>query len=482
MKNSRTNPEANVKEGHALIIGGSMGGLLAARVLSERFERVTILDRDSFPETPEHRNGVPQSRHAHGILAKGQEIIATLFPGIMQDLREAGATTEGTLVMVSPKGKLPIYTDEAEADGVWASRVLLEYHVRERLKAFHNVTFISQAEVTDLIAASDNRKIAGVKLRYRDHRAGPEHLYADLVVDVSGRHSNAPKWLEALGYDAPNEEVINSGLGYASRYYKKPENFPAEWAGILMNGRPPHNPRAGLILPIENDVWHVTLGGFAGNFPPTDEEGFMAWAKDLPDPSLYEAIRVAEPLTPIRGYRTPTNRLRRFEKLSRRPAGFIVMGDAVCAFNPIYGQGITTRALEVLALQEVLRTSSDATSGRFAQRVQKAVAKVVAAPWMVATGEDLRWQGVKLDGASAGFGTRLIHRYGDLFLSQALHDEALSATYQRMINMLEPPSALMNPSAVLRVLWGALRRKVTPADTALSAEAIQKLRARPAAS
>ena len=475
--------QKNAKENHALIIGGSMGGLLAARVLAERFQKVTILDRDSFPETPEHRNGVPQSHHAHGILARGQQIMAELFPGIIQELREAGATTEGSLVMVSPAGKLPLYEEDGE--GVWASRVLLEHHVRARLKALHNVTFISQAEVTDLITSPDKRRVTGVNIRYRKAQSGPEQLHADLVVDVSGRHSKAPAWLEALGYDALSEEVINSGLGYASRYYKKPENFPAEWAGILMNGRPPHNPKAGLILPIENDVWHVTLAGFAGNFPPTDEEGFMAWAKDLPDPSLYEAIRVAEPLTPIRGYRTPTNRLRRFEKLARRPAGFIVMGDAVCAFNPIYGQGITTRALEALALQEVLRTSSDATDETFARRVQKAVSKVVVAPWTVATGENLRWQGVQLDGAGADFGTKLIHRYGDLFLSQALHDKALSATYQRMINMLEPPSALMKPSAMLRVLRGtlrsAMRRNMTPSDTALSAEAIQSLQTRPAA-
>ncbi len=470
-----------VQQKHALIIGGSMGGLLAARVLAERFDKITILDRDTFPETPEHRNGVPQSRHAHGILMRGQEIIAELFPGIMQDLREAGATTQGPIVVVSPAGKLPIYEEDTE--GVWASRVLLEHHVRERLKETSNVTFISQAEVTGLIATPDKHRVMGAQVRYRDASQEVETLYADLVVDVSGRHSKAPTWLESLGYDAPPEEVINSGLGYASRYYKKPANFPSEWAGLLMNGRPPHNPRAGLILPIENGVWHVTVGGFAGHFPPTDENGFMAWAKDLPDPSLYEAIRVAEPLTPIRGYRTPTNRLRHFERLSRRPAGFIVMGDAVCAFNPIYGQGITTRALEALALQKVLRTSSDTTSERFARRVQQAVSKVVAAPWMVATGEDLRWQGVQLNGADAGLGKRLIHRYGDLFLKQALHDEFLSATFQRMINMMEPPSSLMKPSAVVRVLRGTLkdtlRREVTPADLALSTEAIQSLQARP---
>lgn len=356
--------------------------------------------------------------------------------------------------------------------------MLLEHHVRERLRAAHNVKILSQVEVTELITTPDNRRVTGVNLRHRDAQMDPDQHHADLVVDVSGRHSKAPEWLQSLGYDAPPEETINSGLGYASRFYQKPHDFPAEWAGLLINGRPPHNPRAGLILPVEHDRWHVTVAGFAGHYPPTDEQGFLAWAKALPDPSLFEAVRVAEPLTPIRGYRTPTNRLRRFEALSRRPAGFVVMGDAVCAFNPIYGQGITTRALETLAFKRVLQTTPDVTSEHFARRVQKAVAKVVAAPWMIATGEDLRWPGVQLNGARAGLGTRLIHRYSDLFLKQALHDKALSTTYQRMINMLEPPAALMRPGAALKVLSGTLRRKVASPGYALSAEAVQELRAR----
>lgn len=464
---------------HAIVIGGSMGGLLAARVLAERFGQVTVLDRDVFPDVPEHRNGVPQSRHAHGILVRGQQIVAELFPGIMQDLREAGATTQGSLAIVSPAGKLPLY--EMDIDGAWVSRVLLEHHVRERLKAVHNVRIISQVEVTELIATPDKRRVTGVWLRHRNAKDEPEQQHADLVVDLSGRTSKAPEWLEALGFERPPEETINSGLGYASRFYKKPENFPAEWAGLLVNGQPPHNPRAGLILPVEHDTWHVTVAGFAGNHPPTDEAGFMAWAEALPDPSLFEAIRVAEPLTPIRGYRTPTNRLRRFEALSSRPAGFVVMGDAVCAFNPIYGQGISTRALEALALRQVLQRTPDVTSERFAHQAQRAVAKVVAAPWMIATGEDLRWPGVELNGAKAGLGTRFIHHYSDLFLKQALHDKALSDTYQRMINMLEPPAALMRPGSVVRVLAGVLRQRVSAPSFALSAEAIRNLQARPAA-
>ena len=465
-----------IPQSRALVIGGSMGGLLAARVLAERFGQVTVLDRDAFPDLPEHRSGVPQSRHAHGILVRGQQIIAELFPGIMPELRAAGATTQGSLAIVSPAGKLPMY--EMGTDGVWVSRMLLEHHVRERLRATHNVKIVSQTEVTELIATPDKRRVVGVRVRDRDGRGGPEQYDANLVIDLSGRTSKAPEWLEALGYDAPPEETINSGLGYASRFYRKPENFPAEWAGLLVNGRPPHNPRVGLILPVEHDQWHVTVGGSAGHFPPIDEAGFLAWAAALPDPSLYEAIRVAEPLTPIRGYRVPTNRLRRFERLSRRPAGFAVMGDAVCAFNPIYGQGVTTRALEALALRQVLRRTPGVTSERFARQVQRAVAKVVAAPWMIATGEDLRWQGVELNGAKAGLGTRLIHRYSDVFLKQALHDEALSSTYQRMINMLEPPAALMKLDSVLRVFAGIPRRHAVPPGLALSAEAVQELRAR----
>ena len=139
-------------------------------------------------------------------------------------------------------------------------------------------------------------------------------MYADLVVDASGRHSKALQWLTDLGYEAPRVETINSNLRYASRFYLKPERFPAKWQNLIINGRPP-NDRGGVMLSVDNGRWHVTLGGMGGKAPPIDEEGFLRWAQELADPSIYEAMRIAQPLTPIRGYGTPENHLRHFEMM-----------------------------------------------------------------------------------------------------------------------------------------------------------------------
>ena len=471
---------------HAVVIGGGMAGLLTARVLTDYFEQVTIIDRDTFPDVADHRKGVPQSHHAHALLARGQDIINTLFPGIMDELRAGGALSAYGVIpvaVVTAAGKLPLKKEDSEF--LAFSRFFLEWHVRQRLATRVEVRFLTNCEVTDLLSTPDQKRVTGVRLHQPYGDEGTHSLRADLVVDASGRYSKAPEWLVNLGYEPPPEESINSGIGYASRFYTKPIDFPADWQGIIINGRPPHNPRAGLILPIEHERWHVTLGGFAGNYPPTDEVGFLQWARDLSDPSIYEAIRVAEPITPIRGYRTPQNRLRHFEQLERWPTGFIATGDAVCAFNPIYGQGMTTSALDALVLDDCLRHQQRSSKPGFERRFQKQLAKTIAAPWLIATGEDLRWHGVALSGVRPRIGLGFLHRYMDLVLQRACFDTTVSHAYMAVLGMLAPPQSLMKPHILLRVLWGALKtnegdtsNQANPAQFALSPEAIAILRAR----
>jgi 2-polyprenyl-6-methoxyphenol hydroxylase-like FAD-dependent oxidoreductase len=472
---------------HAIVIGGSIGGLLAAQVLADFYERVTIIDRDRFPEAPEHRKGVPQSHHAHALLARGQQIIEQLFPGILHDLRADGAHTATNVVpvaLISPAGRLPV---GPVPEYMAFSRVLLEWHVRQRVRRRPGVAVISECDVTGLLAAPDRTRVRGVQLRPRGDSA-PAELEADLVVDASGRGSRAPEWLAELGYEAPSEELITSGLGYASRFYARPADFPAEWQGLIVNGRAPDNPRAGLILPIEHGRWHVTVGGFAGHHPPNDEQGFLEWARGLPDPSLYEAIRVAEPLSPIRGYRTPENRLRHFDRLERWPAGLIVTGDAVAAFNPIYGQGMTARALDALALEAVLREQRDRPQPGFEQRFQRRLMAHLDPLWTIATAEDLRWPGVTITGARPRRSQGLIHRYMDLVLRQAVEDPLVTQAYTGVISLLVPPARLGQPDVLLRTLGGALRRALRPRGAqppqpryALSPDALADLRARPTA-
>ena len=440
----------------AIVIGGSMAGLLAARVLSDHYDEVVVLDRDVFPETSAHRAGVPQSHHAHGLLPRGIKIIARLFPGLLASLAKAGAfhARQGIPVLqITRAGKLPTAPLSGQGEYLAFSRVLLEWHVRAWLRDHAKVRFVPATDVTGLLTNEDHSAVTGVRVRARDG-SGDSVMLADLVVEASGRTSKLNAWLPALGYDPAPEESVNSDIGYASRFYRRPESFPAAWHGLIVNGQPPHNPRGGLILPIEHGNWHVTIGGFAGHYPPTDEAGFLDWARALPDPSLYEAIRVAQPLTPIRGYRTPNNTWRHFERLQRWPRGLMALGDAVCHYNPIYGQGMSVAALSAEALEASLGTSRPNLEHDF----QKALARVVAVPWQLATGEDLRWPGVRLTGARAPWTQGLKHAYGNLVLQQAVGDPVVADAFLDMVLNVRSPSVLARPGVLGRVLGGALIR------------------------
>jgi 2-polyprenyl-6-methoxyphenol hydroxylase-like FAD-dependent oxidoreductase len=471
---------------HALVIGGSLAGLFAARVLADYFDVVTIVDRDVFPVTPDHRKGVPQSYHAHGLLATAFPIIEQFFPGIMNDLRADGAATASNMVplaIVSPEGLLPL--PKKPGDLISFSRPLLEWHVRDRVSKRPEVRIISNTEVTGLLATQDRTRVTGIQVRERGQEGRTPILNADLIVDASGRHSQSPQWLVELGYDAPPIETINSSLRYASRFYAKPEQFSAEWQSLIVNGRPPHA-HAGLLLSVDHGRWHVTMGGVGGNVPPTDEEGFLQWAYDLPDPSIYEALRIAQPLTPIRGYGTPENHLRHFERLQCWPSGFIVTGDAVCAFNPIYGQGMTVSAMDATTLQRCLQEQQRSPRASFEQYFQQQLAGTVADAWFLATNQDLRWPGVSLKGARPNPALRLQHRYMDLVLYSAIVDSEIAQAYFNVLTLANPPRSLVQPRMFACVLTVACKRTVKrlfgredKPGFALSPEVLAALRAQP---
>jgi 2-polyprenyl-6-methoxyphenol hydroxylase-like FAD-dependent oxidoreductase len=454
---AKTNPPSD-GSGHALVIGGSMAGLLTARVLSERFGRVTIVERDRFPEGPEFRKGVPQSRHLHAFMIRGRMISDRLFPGLSEELEEAGAVpldSANDFEWLTPAGFAPRFPSGLPL--LMSSRDLLEWTVRKRVAALPKVNFLEKTDVTGLLPTLEGESVAAVKLRSRaakDAAESQEPLRAELVVDASGRNSNASKWLKALGYTPPEETYINSHLGYASRVYRRPEWFDGDWKGLNVQATPPEVTRGGVLLPLEGDRWMVTLSGLGGDYPPTDEEGFMDFARSLRTSLLYEAIKDAEPISAISGYRDTENRRRHYEKLARQPDNFLVTGDAACAFNPVYAQGMTTAALGAEVLEECLRESHDLTG--FSKHFQKRLAKATAGSWLLATGEDFRVQGV--EGGKANFATHLTHRYMDRVLALSLQDIEVRQTFLEVFHMLKAPTALFGPSIALKVLRGATRR------------------------
>jgi len=274
------------------------------------------------------------------------------------------------------------------------------------------------------------------------------------VVDASGRPSRAPRWLKDLGYEPPQESVIDAHLGYTSRLYRIPKGFEPGWKGAYVQLAPPEHTRGGALLPIEGGRWMVTLAGTGGDYPPTDERGFLGFARSLRTPILYDALKGAEPLSQISGYRATENRIRRYEELSRQPHNFVVAGDALCTFNPVYGQGMTVAALGAEVLEACLEERRDGDLVGLSNRFQRKVAKVNGPAWAMATAQDLRVPGVI--GGSPGLVERLMGRYMDVAVELSTESERVRLTLLEAMNMLKPPSALFVPAVALKVLRGAL--------------------------
>jgi 2-polyprenyl-6-methoxyphenol hydroxylase-like FAD-dependent oxidoreductase len=450
---------------HAIVIGGSMAGLLAARVLVEFFDRVTIVDRDRLPAQPAFRDGVPQSRHLHALLRRGLDVIEDLFPGFESDLVAAG----GVPLKGSDFLRMSAAGWASRFDGpplVAATRELIEWSVRARVEQLPKVVFLDQHEVTGLVATPDGSTAIGVTLRSRGARVQLSDLHADLVVDASGRNSKAPEWLESLGFPRPDETVIDSFLGYASRLYSPTADFQADWKVLMIGDKPPHMPRAGVLSPIDGNRWMVTLAGYGRDYPPTDEAGFLEFAATLRSDILYRTIKDAQPLSGIRGFRGTRNQRRHYESLARRPERFVVIGDAACAFNPVYGQGMSAAANTALALMETFSEQAAAAGlddlTGLATRVQRKVAAASQAAWIIATGADVRYP--TTEGRQPAFADRVMHAYLDRVIEVSMRDARVNGAFLRVVHLLEEPKALFKPAVVLRTLTGS-RAPIVEAPT-----------------
>jgi 2-polyprenyl-6-methoxyphenol hydroxylase-like FAD-dependent oxidoreductase len=461
---------------HAVVVGAGMAGLLAAQVLASHFEQVSVVDRDRFPDQPGFRRGVPQSRHLHVLLGRGLECLEELLPGFEADLAAAGApVVEGSeSLWLNAAGWCRRYPSPIRLLG--ASRELIEWQVRTRVTAQANVQVLEGCEAIGLLTDPSRDAVTGVRLRSRDGHAeqtGPAtDVAADLVVDASGRQSRAPQWLAALGYPPPTETSINSHLGYASRQYEIPAGFQTDWRMLVINAKPPVNACTGALVPIEGGRWMVALIGAGRDYPPSDEAGFLEFARGLRSPLLYETIKDAKPASPIYSFRNTDNRRRHFERMRRWPERFVVIGDASCTFNPIYGQGMTVAAMTAVVLDHILtkhrRRSDTGPFGR-AKQLQRQLAKSNAGAWTMATTEDLRYpwtEGARLDPA-----TRIMHRYANRVLEVANGNPKVNSAFVNVVNLRHPPTSLFHPRVLLPVLARHRAPPVTDPPTTHHADA-----------
>lgn len=447
--------------GAAVVIGASIGGLLAARALAEHYGQVLLLERDTLPAAGGHRKGTPQSRHAHAVLVRGLAVIEGYFPGLTAALVAQGAdygdVSQNARWFHEGAHHRPAVSGH---HAINVSRPLLEATVRARLRELPNVQLVDGCDVLGLLTTPDAARVSGVRVIRRRADSAEESLAADLVVDASGRGSRSAAWLEALGYARPVEDVVQIGVTYTSCEYRRRAEQRAGPVALIVAASP-EQPRGGVLLSQEGDRWILTAAGYLGAQAPLTHAGLLEYVGGMAVPALYEVLKDAEPVSEPVAYKIPSNLRRRYERLARFPQGFLVFGDALCSFNPIYAQGMSVAALEAEALGACLEQGED----DLAQRFFAQAAAIIDPPWATAVGNDLRFPEVA--GPRTAM-TRLIAWYLGKLHHAAHHDAELSLAFLKVANLLEPPPSLLRPGIAWRVLRGNLwaRRGTPPANAA----------------
>lgn len=430
---------------HAVVLGASLAGLTHAVPLARRFDRVTIVDRDLVPEGPEGRRGVPQGAHVHLLVPGGMQRLEALLPGVLEDLAARGAH-----LIASPEwhfrmggGRLALQDPDLRITG--ATRPLIEATVRDRVLALDGVELLDGWSARELTTTDDRRRVTGVRVRSVPDPDEVRTLDADLVVDTTGRGSPAPRWLADLGHRAPDEDRLVVDVHYVSRQFRRD---PRDLDGCrhALVDVPPGQSRGGVALAVEDDRWLVSLVGMVGERPPADLPGFVAYAASLWADDLHEIVAGATPVGEASHHAFPAFSWHRYDMLDALPEGFAVSGDAVCSFDPRFGQGMTVAITEATELGRVLdRHGLD----RVGERLLAASLPTVQDAWDLATGSDLAHPDVDGQRTSAWEQTSA---YLQQLLPAAHHDPAVAAAFVRVVGMLDRPDALMHPDIRRRVL------------------------------
>ncbi|MFD6396527.1 FAD-dependent oxidoreductase [Nocardia sp. NPDC060249] len=434
---------------HAVVLGASMAGLLAARVLSDSYDRVTVVERDRLDGGDTTRRGVPQGKHVHALLPSGSQALERLFPGLLDELVGAGTKVieDYTDFYFSIAGHRLSPAVEPEVATYLPTRPHLEGRVRDRVRVLPNVRFAGGNDVVGLVA--DEAGITGVRIISRTAGSAEEVLPADLVVDAMGRGTRTPAWLAELGYEMPTEDRVSVHIGYSSVALRlRPGSEPET---LVLIGPAPDRPIGMALFATEDDTWLFTATGYRDHHPGTSFGELVEFVAPFAPPHVLDALRAAQPLSPVSTYRYDANRRRRYDRVSRFPRGLIALGDALCGFNPIYAQGMSVAALQAMALRECLRTGGDDMERRYFR--DSAVPVDVA--WQLAVGADLTQPLVE---GTRTLRIRLVNAYVRRLLEVGRHDPVVAARFLRVSALLDPPAWLLRPGTLARVSVGMRRR------------------------
>lgn len=435
----------------AVVIGGSIAGLLTGQALSAAFDEVVVIDRDNLDTTSSGvRRGVPQARHPHTLLRRGEQILNTLFPGITDNLIRHGAVVMpmDRVWWWQHRGYRAAVPDAAPL--ISCSRPLLEFLVREHVGG-NGVVELRTGETVDLVGSDG--AVSGVCVR--DPSGGSTVINADLVVDCSGRRSRADHWLTELGYPSPDVQVVQSDVRYTTRVFHRSTSVRTDGAaGYFVISDPQAKRRFGTAMPIEGDRWIITLAGLHGEGAPTDLAGYLTWAQTLPTAKIASIIEDERPIGAAVRHRLPGSEWRLFQRLAAHPRGFVCVGDSVCSLNALYGQGMTSAAVQVVALQQAL-ARSDVMDPEFARTFYRLSARAVSPAWTTATGADFVYPETR---GHRPWPTKMINRYVTQCVVAGQHDPTIATRLWDVANMVKSPASLLSPSALARMVRNSGRR------------------------
>ena len=431
----------------AVVTGAGMGGLTAARVLADHFERVLVLERDALPADALDRHGVPQGRHVHALLAGGQRALSELFPGFEQRLEGAGAVRlrVGLDIRVDRPGYDPFPQRDLGFDAYAMSRPLVELTVRRCVQEKSSIELRTGCQVQGLVTSPDGAAVTGV--RYTSPNGTAETVDADLVMDASGRGTPTLEALEAMGRAVPTETTIGVDLGYASAVFEIPDDAPKDWKGAFCLPGAGRASRGSLMLPLEGHRWIATVGGRHGDQPPGDELAFMEYAKALRTQTIYNAIKQAKRLGEIARFRFNESVQRHYQRLEHFPRGVLPIGDAICRFNPIYGQGMSVAAQEAVALRQLL--ARRVPLAELAREYFTEVARIVDTPWAQAAIPDFVHPETRGE-RPADFEQTL--KFGMALGKLAASDPAVHRLTSEVQHLLKPRSVYRDPELVQKVM------------------------------
>ena len=459
-----------IQDHKAVIIGGGIAGLLAARVLCKHFDKVIIIEKDKYPSQAGPRNGVPQSNHIHVLLIKGKEILLELFPDLEKNL----VAKRAHVVNLTNDVRYYVGTGysirfESDLTTIACTRQLLEHEIRNEIVAnFPNVNILEGTRATGLLFEKVLGRCTGVTIISAETNS-ENTIMGDLVVDTSGRESKTSEWLDQHGYGKPEETTINSYIGYSTCWFRPTtqqtsgdissfvSSDPVIKPTIILTN-PPFNPRMGVIYPVEGSLWLVGILGIGKKYPPTDKQGFLQYTRELETQDIYNTIKDSKLNDPIYGDRTTGSKQYHYEKMKSWPENFIAYGDSVCSFNPFYGQGITVACIGAITLDETLREYKKRNRGiqGFSVIFQKKVSKINVLPWLLGTSEDFRWP--TTEGIRSNLVTRLLQKYFHRVMLLTPKSKIATKSFFEIMHMIKSPLIVFHPLILFHVLLETLKR------------------------